>query len=103
MALRRDWTAARRVHDGFPCRVCGRGFYGVDPWVELAHLLKDEKLDEIRRGPRGGKTAFVHPDSVVTMCRDHHRIYDAHELDLWDRLWPEERDWCVARVGEGEA
>jgi hypothetical protein len=56
-----------------PCVVCGN-----HP-VELAHVSK-RAFDRPRRA--GSKTVYVEKESIVSLCPDCHRSYDAHELDL---------------------
>jgi len=70
---RRDWSDCQyKRAEG--CRVCGR--YEV----ELAHTIGRAKQDKPKTP--GSKTLWVNPDSVVPLCPDHHREYDAHQLDL---------------------
>lgn len=97
--LSRDWSDALDAWANVPCIVCGR-------WPrELAHVLGREY--DVRIGARR-KRAWVHPDSVVPLCKGHHNEYDAHRLDLWPFIVQLKRgqkvlDWCIERVGRGRA
>lgn len=84
---RRSWEDAVRHHEGKGCRVC------LKQPRELAHTI-GRKYDE------GG---YVHPLSVVPLCREHHGQYDAHALDLRPYLREEEVQWAITRLGRGEA
>lgn len=73
---KRDWSDARaKVDDEGRCRI-NSGCMGS---LEAAHVI-GRKCDEPRNFH--GKTLYVHPDSVVPLCRRHHLMYDGHELDL---------------------
>ena len=87
---RRDWSAARaKVEAEGVCRVCRR------PNPEAAHVT-GRKHDKPKAG---GKTLYVKPESVVALCGQHHRAYDAHELDLLPYLTLDEQLQAVADAG----
>lgn len=75
---RRDWTAAReKVEAEGACRVCG------NPNVEAAHVIgREHDAIALTPGTPARVVRLVHPEAVVPLCREHHRAYDAHELDL---------------------
>lgn len=72
-APKRDWRdAVAKIRDEAACRVCGAA-----EDLEAAHVTgrrhDAQKLDG---------TLYVHPDSVLPLCREHHLLYDTHRLDL---------------------
>ena len=81
--MKRDWTAARQKCDAEQeCRWCGyRG--GLD----AAHIVP--------RSLGGGQSA----DSIVPLCRDCHRAYDAGRLDLLPALTFAEQAEAVRVLG----
>lgn len=88
----RDWADAQTKRTA--CRVCG-GHY-----VELAHLT-GRKYDR-PKGP-GSKILYIHPDSVISLCPDHHRAFDAHALDILSYLTTEEQVRAVEDLGSIES
>lgn len=89
MAKRRDWKAARaKCDDEEVCRVCGR--YGV----EAAHTIG--RVND----PANGK---VRPVDVVPLCPEHHREYDARQLNILPYLTYEEQAAAVEHVGIARA
>ena len=80
--VKRDWSAAiKKVQEEGRCRVCGH-----NRSLDAAHVIGREHDAEVV-GPRGGKTIFVHPDSIVPLCGAFsrhfcHEKYDRRELDL---------------------
>jgi hypothetical protein len=86
---RRDWTlAVAKVHGGEQrCRVCG-----TSP-VETAHVIGRA------RDLRSGNVIRVNPDAVIPLCREHHRAYDAYELDVLPVLTVSEQAQAVEDAG----
>lgn len=81
---RRDWTIARSKRDSEPgCRVCG-----TLP-VEAAHIISRSLA------PNGGEGW----DNIIPLCREHHREYDAHRLDLLPHLTAGEQAQAVRAAG----
>ena len=94
--LRRDWREARRkLEREGRCRVCGEG-----PWsiLEAAHTIGRQCDVEIT-GPGGGVSLYVHPDSIVPLCKTHHMEYDARKLDLLPYLHIHEQARAVEDAG----
>lgn len=87
---KRDWQLARaKCEEG--CRVCGDA-------AEAAHVIG--RIHD--RKPGVGMTTpstFVHPDRIVPLCREHHQMYDAHQLDLLSYLALDEQIQAVADAG----
>lgn len=84
---RRDWTeATRKCEEEGACRVCGPCEI-LDP----AHV--------IHRSQGGGMS----PAAIVPLCREHHRAYDAGDLDLIPHLTREEQLEAVRVVGLSRA
>lgn len=73
------------------CRLCG------SHEIELAHTVG--RIYDIKRG----KTLYVHPLSVIPLCRRDHTRFDSHSLNLWGYLTEDERNWAVRRCGEAQA
>ena len=86
---RRDWSlAAAKVHgDEQRCRNCG------ETPVEAAHVIGRS------RDQRSGNTLTVSPDSVIPLCRDCHRKYDARDLDVLPHLTVREQAQAVTDAG----
>ena len=83
--MRRDWKAARAKCDHEEvCRVCGQ--YGV----EAAHTIGRS------HDPPNGK---VRPEDICPLCPEHHRQYDARQLDILAYLSYEEQAAAVEHVG----
>ena len=81
--LARDWTAARKKVDAEgECRWCA---YRDN--LEAAHIIP--------RSLGGGQS----PDSIVPLCRDCHRAYDAGRLDLLPALTFAEQAEAVRVLG----
>ena len=80
--IKRDWSEAiKKVEKEGRCRVCGHNRF-----LGAAHVIGREHDAEVV-GPKGGRTRFVHPDSVVPLCGSFsdyscHELYDARRLDL---------------------
>lgn len=91
--MRRLWQDAVDAWAGVGCIICGN-------WQrELAHVL-GRQYDE-----RRGRACYVHPDSVVPLCVEHHKLYDAYDWNLLPHLrrYPRVLAWAVGRLGEGRA
>lgn len=93
MGPKRNWQHARAKIDGEPwCRNCGRNGY-----LDAAHILGrvfDEKV---------GSTRHVDQRDVIGLCRRCHFNYDAHRLDLWDKLTGEEQQRAIRVAGSSGA
>ncbi len=95
----RSWTdALAKVHREGRCRVCGEARD-----LEAAHVI-GRKHDAVVVGLRGGKSIYVHPDSVVPLCgafTDNwcHGKYDGRELDLLPYLHLHEQVRAVEDAG----
>ena len=80
--IKRDWgSALKKVQEEACCRVCGATDY-----LDAAHVIGREHDAKVV-GPKGGRTIFVHPDSIVPLCGAFsknfcHQSYDRRELDL---------------------
>jgi hypothetical protein len=87
-SIPRRWGDARaKMEEEGRCRVCGEG-----PWniLEAAHVI-GRRCDPIMQGERGGQYRYVHPDSIVPLCKRCHASYDRRELDLLPFMfWPEQ-------------
>lgn len=80
--MSRDWTDAhRKVAEAESCRICS------DAPGDAAHIVPRSQ---------GGKMKAA---SIVELCREHHRQFDAHELDLLEHLTLEEQAEAVSIVG----
>jgi hypothetical protein len=75
--------------------------------MDCAHILGrsyDRSCHDYGRAELGDvDLLYVHPDSVVPLCRQCHRDYDGdvggHRLSLAGRLSLAEESWCARRVG----
>ena len=87
---RRIWPEETLAKKEQSCLVCGT--FGV----ELAHVT-----GRIHDRPRtaGSKTVYVEPESVVPLCPDHHRSYDAREIDIVQYLETPEQVRAVEDTG----
>lgn len=93
MSVRRDWTDAHekleREHRA--CRV-GHGCRGR---TECAHVIGRKYDAPLHQA----SILYVHPDDVVPLCTHHHRLYDAHDLELLPHLLPAEQARAALHVG----
>lgn len=91
--MKRDWTdaEAKKRAEG-KCRYCGAT--GV---VQSAHVIGREH-DEPRWIDQPD-VLYVHPDDVVPLCREHHDLYDARQLDILSVLTRAEQARAVLHVG----
>ena len=97
--IRRDWSDARQKVDDAPgCRRCRRS----DVRLEAAHVL-GRIYDRPRVEGSTTKVLYVHPDSVIPLCPDCHRAYDAHEVGILERLEPAEQVRAVQDAGSIES
>jgi hypothetical protein len=80
------------------CRACG-----VGGRIDCAHIIGrryDRSCHDYGRADIGDvDVLYVHPDSVVPLCRSCHDDYDGRRLDLSTRLTVLEESWCVRRIG----
>lgn len=84
---RRDWSAAEFKRTDY-CRMCAK-----PGKIELAHVIGRN------RDERRGATVLVNPDSVVPLCDECHRRYDAHDLDILPILSLDEQVAAVRDAG----
>jgi hypothetical protein len=89
---RRDWGLARSKRDaeGARCRLCKSSCQ-----VELAHVWRRQADRYWADGTPQGALWIVLPERVVPLCREHHRAYDAHLIDLLGHLTPQEEAQAV--------
>lgn len=93
---KRDWTLARaKVELEGACRYCHVEY----KHLEAAHLI-GRKHDEPH--PDGTKRIWVNPDRIIPLCAEHHRLFDAHQLDLIGYLSLEEQLRAVSDCGSLE-
>lgn len=86
----RDWAQMReKVDREGACRI-GGGLCGPP---EAAHIIPRSR---VRYGGEGR-------DNCVPLCRRHHTLYDADDLDILPYLTREEQAYAVALVGLVEA
>lgn len=101
---KRQWDDARnKVEEEGCCRVCGipggSHIDGQRVHIEAAHTIGRAKQDEIVVGPRGGEILTVKPESIIPLCGDCHRQYDARRLDLLAYLTLPEQVNAVEAAG----
>jgi hypothetical protein len=124
---KRDWTAARAKVEHAACRLCAPD-ENCGP-VEAAHVIGREcdrpnacgqcrgaglisngttfdGSDPYALGPcsrcHGSgvtTTLYVHPDSVIPLGSGHHKLYDAHSVDVLPVLTLEEQVRAVEDAG----
>lgn len=93
--LRREWREAiEKVHREGRCRVCG-----TPDDLQAAHTIGRRWQDVEVIGPRGGAYLLVKADAVVPLCRWHHELYDARQLDLLPYLHLHEQVYAVETAG----
>lgn len=71
--------------------------------LEASHII-GRRCDVEVVGPRGGKSLYVHPDTIVPLCgalTDNycHGSYDAHAIDLLPYLHIHEQTRAVEDAG----
>lgn len=100
---RRCWDAAREKVDGEGmCRLAGRHGQCAGR-LEAAHIIGRERdywlplsaYEDAGLRIVAAADIPVAPVRVVPMCTRHHRLYDAHELDLLGHLTAEEEAQAV--------
>lgn len=97
-AVRRDWSSAEKKRNR--CRIRNEHGQACPGWpVELAHTISRDAQDAEHLGARGGRYLFVHPDSVVPLCTEHHQLYDARRLDLLPYLTIDEQHNALDAAG----
>ena len=94
---KRDWTEARaKVEREEVCRLGRDG--GCEGRLEAAHIVGRDR-DQFPPADRTEWTPFeplfVAPDRIVPLCTRHHRLYDAHQVDLLGFLTPWEEAQAV--------
>lgn len=85
---KRDWTAARaKVTGEEVCRL-GRAGGDCQGQLEAAHTI-GRSCDRPWTPPDGFDPTvddtydlWVNPQAIVPLCRRHHKLYDAHGIDL---------------------
>lgn len=80
----RDWTEPSRKARAESCRVCH------DPYTDPAHII-DRSLVQ----PGVGENEH----NIVPLCRQHHTLYDVHQLDLLPYLTRMEQATAVFLLG----
>lgn len=94
----RDWSdALAKVKAEGRCRVCGKDRCRL----ESAHTIGREH-DRPKPHPdviASDGPLWVDPRDVVALCAEHHRAFDARELDLLPYLSKDEQASAVAHVG----
>jgi hypothetical protein len=98
---KRDWDQAheKSILEGSRCRVCRS-----QRNVQLAHITGRTHDGEFPLRAEGDwKPMTVHPDRVVPLCPDHHRLYDDHRLDLLPHLTMWEVLQAVADSASGRS
>jgi hypothetical protein len=93
----RFWPEETHEKRAEGCRICGASE------VELAHVT-GRSHDRPRQLPtRPTKAVYVEPESVIPLCPDHHRAYDAHEIDILQYLRAPEQIRAVEDLGSIES
>ena len=92
--MNRVWTEEAQAKRVYGCRICAKNE------VELAHVT-GRKYDRPRTP--GAKTVYVEPESVIPLCVEHHRAYDAHALDILSYLYLPEQIRAVEDLGSIES
>lgn len=100
---KRDWTAARaKMEQEAICR-CWHGYGECRGKFEAAHVIgRAVDLVPSVGGPKhlyGEPTYPVLPERIIPLCTRHHRLYDAHELDILPALTLEEQLQAVSDAG----
>lgn len=90
----RVWTEEANDKRAEGCRICG------DSTVELAHVTG--RTHDRPRTP-GAETVYVEPESVIPLCSEHHRAYDAKALDIISYLRTPEQVRAVEDLGSIES
>lgn len=102
MNPRRDWSDARqKIEKEAVCRRCLRP-EGSGRKLEAAHII-GRRHDEPRVEGSTAKVLYVHPDSVIPLCRDCHTAYDAHRIGILPFLTREEQARAVLDAGSIES
>lgn len=92
--VKRSWSRAiEKLQREAECRVCSS-----PDRLEAAHII-GRRCDPLIVGSRGGKSRYVHPDSICILCRDCHLSYDARRLDLLPFLHIHEQAYAVEIAG----
>ncbi len=104
---RRIWSEALdKLQDEQRCRVCraapGTIIDGSPVVLECAHTVGREH-DPVEAGPRGGEVRVVKREATVPLCRDDHRAFDEHRLDLLPYLSRREEVYAAECVGLARA
>jgi len=76
---KRGREIAKRVY-GDKCAICG-----FDRFIEYAHIIPAR---------RGGT---IHPDNIIPLCPNHHRLYDKNLLN--EEEWEIMGDWLILAWG----
>lgn len=108
---RRDWTEAKAKMEREG--ICRHAWDGeCEGKLEAAHIvgrecdrfvalfsIEMETLDPSTRPETQYSEWSVERDRIVPLCTKHHRMYDAHELDILPTLTTEEQVQAVADAG----
>lgn len=103
---KRDWAAAReKVEREGGCRLAYQlERHCVGP-IQAAHIIGREVDKNALPGDHFNDITgkwYVYAVRIVPLCRHHHRLYDAHELDLLGYLTAEEEAQAVLDAGSLE-
>jgi hypothetical protein len=92
---KRDWKDARaKVEVEAVCRVGGE----CEGKLEAAHVIgREHDLFNSEKNVH-----WVNPHRIVPLCTKHHRMYDAHELDILAALSTREQVQAVEDAGSIE-
>lgn len=92
---KRDWAQAKEKCWAEPCRLLDSPLHVCETRrTECAHVM-GRRFDSHREDG----VLWVNPDSVIPLCPNAHREYDAHRLDILPYLTLDEQADAVKRVG----
>lgn len=98
MTPRRDWSEARKkIESEARCRRCLRN----DVPLDAAHVIGRSR-DKPRVEGSTSRVLFVHPSSVIPLCRSCHAAYDLKEATILPFLTLEEQIRAVEDAGSIE-
>lgn len=100
---KRDWTAAReKVEAEGQCRVWSHNIdaTGCEGALEAAHVIGREHDLKGYEGDYGRVFGYtVEPVRIIPLCTKHHRLYDAHQIDVLPVLTLDEQIQAVRDAG----
>jgi hypothetical protein len=93
---KRVWDAARaKVEDEGRCRINS----DCSGPLESAHIVGREHDERVYARGSSNWWFVVDADSIVPLCRKHHQLFDAHQLDLLGYLTVVEEMRAVKDAG----